>query len=243
MEDFKDRPLYFSYAWPLKDPKRSKRKLPPPPFPEAEPWQCSVYYYWWEYLKRHDGYKRTCAQDGRGRYAKLYEDFGNIHEGEFWEWWRTHNWIFAEPSIRQVKSAEPGETGDDHTLIIRVPLETSLAITTRQFKRLVRPQIKKAARKKMPSRAKYPVATKPILSALHEHLLVWDAKKRHPNLKDAVLSVCSHKLGHYAQRLKESPKAEHEATARLFEQLKQLCDQEIAKQSQAIWRQPERMGA
>jgi len=59
----------------------------------------------------------------------------------------------------------------------------------------------------------------------------------------AVLSVCSHKLGHYAQRLKESPKAEHEATARLFEQLKQLCDQAIAKQSQTIWQQPERMGA
>ena len=40
----------------------------------------------------------------------------------------------------------------------------------------------------MPSRAKYPVATKPILSALHEHLIVWDAKQRHPNLKDAELA-------------------------------------------------------
>ena len=59
----------------------------------------------------------------------------------------------------------------------------------------------------------------------------------------AVLSVCSHKLGHYAQRLKDSPKAEHEAISQSFEQLKQLCDQAIAKQSQSIWRQPERMGA
>lgn len=144
MEKFKDRPLHFAYAWPVKDPKRSKRKLPPPPFPEAEPWQCSVYYYWWEYLRRHEGYKRTCAQGGRGRYAKLYEDFGNVHDGEFWDWWRAHNWIFAEPPIRQVSTAEAGEQGDDHTLIIKVPLETSLAITTRQFKRLVRPQIIKA---------------------------------------------------------------------------------------------------
>ena len=37
MEKFKDRPLHFAYAWPVKDPKRSKRKLPPPPFPEAAP--------------------------------------------------------------------------------------------------------------------------------------------------------------------------------------------------------------
>ena len=188
MEEFKDRPLHFAYAWPVKDPKRSKRVLPPPPFPEAEPWQCSVYYYWWEYLRRHEGYKRTCAQGGRGRYAKLYADFGNVHEGEFWDWWRAHNWIFAEPPIRQVKAAEAGELADDHTLIIKVPLETSLAITTRQFKRLVRPQIKKAVRQKLPSRAKYPVATKPILSALHEHLRVWDAKQRHPNFKDAELA-------------------------------------------------------
>ena len=58
MEEFKDRPLHFAYAWPVKDPKRSKRVLPPPPFPEAEPWQCSVYYYWWEYLRRHEGRPR-----------------------------------------------------------------------------------------------------------------------------------------------------------------------------------------
>jgi len=59
----------------------------------------------------------------------------------------------------------------------------------------------------------------------------------------AVLSVCSHKLGHYAQRLRDSSKAEYEATAQSFEQLKQLCEQAIAKQSQAIWKQPQRMGA
>jgi hypothetical protein len=32
------------------------------------------------------------------------------------------------------------------------------------------------------------VVTKPILSALHEHLLVWDAKQQHPNFKDAELA-------------------------------------------------------
>jgi len=87
-----------------------------------------------------------------------------------------------------VQLAEDSEQGDEHTLIIKVPLETSLAITTRQFKRLVGPQIKKAARQRMLSRAKYLVATKPILSALHEHLIVWDAKQRHPNLKDAEIA-------------------------------------------------------
>lgn len=183
-----NRPLFFVYAPPLKGKRPSNRRAVEPPYKGAPAWKCSVYYYWWEYLRRHEGYRQTCESAGRGKYVDLYADFGNVHEGEFWDWWRAHNWIFAEPPIRQVKPAELGETGDDHTLIIRVPLETSLAITTRQFKRLVRPQIKKAARQKMPSRAKYPVATKPILSALHEHLLVWDAKKNHPNLKDAELA-------------------------------------------------------
>ena len=92
MEEFKDRPLHFAYAWPVKDPKRSKRVLPPPPFPEAEPWQCSVYYYWWEYLRRSDAYRKTCEAKGKGKLSKLYADFGNVfdenetEQDKFWSW-------------------------------------------------------------------------------------------------------------------------------------------------------------
>lgn len=188
MDDFKNRRLHFAYAWPLKNWPKTGNLRVTPPFPKAEPWQCSVYYYWWEYLRRHDGYRRTCEAGGKGEFAKLYEDFGNVHESEFWPWWRSHSWLFAEPAIRQVVVANEGECGDERTLILRVPLETKLSLITGQFKRLVKPHLERAARAKWESRAKYPVATKPVLTSLHEHLVVWDAKRRHPEMKDAEIA-------------------------------------------------------
>ncbi|MDC0444853.1 hypothetical protein OAM78_05960 [Alphaproteobacteria bacterium] len=50
------------------------------------------------------------------------------------------------------------------------------------------PQVQKAARKKTQSLAKYPVATKPVLRTLHEHLLVWDAKQQNPTAHDSELA-------------------------------------------------------
>ena len=51
----------------------------------------SIYYLWFEYLKRSEKYKTACANNGKGM-AKLYKDFGNIFEHEgvegFWSWWR-----------------------------------------------------------------------------------------------------------------------------------------------------------
>jgi len=58
-----------------------------------------------------------------------------------------------------------------------------------------------------------------------------------------TLAICSHKLGYYAERLKRSSTDEHAALASNFEQLKALCDRAIARQAEAVWREPERMGA
>lgn len=183
-----NRRLHFAYAWPLKRSPRDSKQRVTPPFLGAAPWQCSVYYYWWEYLRRHDGYRDTCATGGIGPYAALYADFGDVHATEFWSWWRQHNHIFAEPPIRQVRHAALGERADERTLILAVPLDTKLSLTVGQFKRLVRPLLVEPPRAKSQSRAKYPVATKPSLPALHEHLLVWDARQADKSCKDWELA-------------------------------------------------------
>jgi hypothetical protein len=183
-----NRRLHFAYAWPLKRrPKTGKQRVIPP-FPDAEPWQCSVYYYWWEYLRRHEGYRETCARGGTGAYAELFADFGDVHSTDFWTWWRAHNHIFAEPPVRQLRHAQAGETADERTLILSVPLDTKLALTVGQFKRLVRPLLEQAPRAKTQSRARYPVAAKPILPALHEHLMVWDARQADTHCTDWELA-------------------------------------------------------
>ena len=62
----------------------------------------SIYYLWWEFLRRHDGYKRTCENGGKGEYEKLYANFGNVHGGAFKDWWTKDDrgaHLFAEPPV------------------------------------------------------------------------------------------------------------------------------------------------
>ena len=49
-------------------------------------------------------------------------------------------------------------------------------------------QVQKVARKRTQSLARYPMATKPVLRTLHEHLLVWDAKQQNPTAHDSELT-------------------------------------------------------
>ena len=185
------RRYFFVYAPPKKGVRPSKRIAPQAPFRDAKPWQCSVYYYWWEYLRRHKGYRSTCEQGGKGRYAKLYADFGNVHEGEFWDWWRTRDYLFGEPRTRhveEVNSLSMLELDDSNSILIRVPLENKLSHSATQFKRVLGPKVQKTYRRKTVSRAPYPVATKPVLSSLHQHLMVWDAKQANPKMHDADIA-------------------------------------------------------
>jgi hypothetical protein len=58
-----------------------------------------------------------------------------------------------------------------------------------------------------------------------------------------TLTVCSHKLGHYRDRLRDSGDDGHAYLADQFDKLKLLCDQAIARHAEAVWRTPERMTA
>ena len=58
-----------------------------------------------------------------------------------------------------------------------------------------------------------------------------------------TLAVCAHKLGYYADRLRESEREDHRAWVERLDRLKLLCDTAIARQAEAVWRAPERMSA
>ena len=137
------RRRFFIYAPPLKGARPSRRQPPQKPFKEAKAWQTSVYYYWWEYLRRHEGYRRTCENGGKGKYAALYRDFGDVHAGEFWDWWKGHMDLFCEPTppyarivvLRDVVDTPP------NTVLIQVSLEQRLALTIRQIKRQLKDMV------------------------------------------------------------------------------------------------------
>ena len=66
---------------------------------------------------------------------------------------------------------------------------------------------------------------------------------RYHNTEPSVgtLSICSSKLGYYADRLAASDQQQHQMWAKRLSDLKTLCDSAIAKQAEAVWRESARM--
>ena len=181
---------FFVYAPPLKGVGTSKRKAPNEPYKDAPAWKRSVYYFWWEYLRRHEGYRQCCMRGGKGKYANLYSDFGDIHShNDFWQWWSKegHSELFCEPTARQIKVFDENSrfepTLSDDTLVLELPLEVRTAYLITRIRSVLKQYEAKAKAAKRISRALYPVATKPVLTSLYQHLTVYDAFRANPKLK------------------------------------------------------------
>lgn len=181
---------FFVYAPPLRGTRPSKRKPPNPPYKGAPSWKCSVYYYWWAYLRRHEGYRQCCLKGGGGDYAKLYADFGDIHaHDDFWRWWskEAHSELFCEPNARKIRVLNANSkfepTLSDDTLALELPLEVRSTYLIAAIRTVLKQHAAQAKAAKRVSRARYPVATKPVLTSLHQHLMVYDAHRANPKLK------------------------------------------------------------
>jgi hypothetical protein len=179
-----EKPSFFVYAPPLLGVRKSRRKAPQPADQKSERWKWSVFYYWWEYLRRHEGYRQTCEAGGVGQFARLYADFGDVHSCDFWSWWKSHTHLFAEPEAREAKPFEPADMQEDDQsefIYIRIPRENPLKLTLKQVTRIVKPKLVKRERNKIITQARYKVATKPLLVSLDMHLRVWDARRDNPD--------------------------------------------------------------
>lgn len=180
---------YFVYAPPDFDDGFYPYRLPNPPYPNAEKWKCSVYYYWWLYLRRNANYQLTCEQGGRGPCAELYRDFGNIYEGDFRSWWQEHWKLFAEPIA--VTSSDDVHTVFERSITIRIDLDAKRSRVLDDVRNILAEQQADLDQDRIASSATYPVETNPVLSALHQHLAVWDMKGLNPWVSDAVLADLS----------------------------------------------------
>jgi hypothetical protein len=172
------------------------------PFAGAEAWQHNVFYFWWEFLKRHEGYKDCCDRGGAGRYKKLYADWGNIHAHEtadFWRWWSAKvsddeirgEFLFAEPDARQLRIADKlahAEKAD--SLLLAVPLEVRTAYLVSMFRRLLKDHAQEVAAARRISRARYQVTAKVALASLYQTLRVWDLWQEHKHSKLKKYELC-----------------------------------------------------
>ena len=179
-----EKSAFFVYAPPLLGVRKSRRKAPQPADQKSERWKWSVFYYWWEYLRRHEGYRQTCEAGGIGQFAKLYADFGDVHSCDFWSWWKSHSHLFSEPEARKAEPFDPSDMQEDDQsefIYVRIPRENPLKLTLKQVTRIVKPKLVKRDNRKIVTQARYKVATKPLLPSLDTHLRVWDARRDNPD--------------------------------------------------------------
>jgi len=163
-----------------------RARQPQPPYAGAEGWKCSVYYYWWEYLRRHDGYRETCVAEGEGKYAELYKSFGNVHGTDFHNWWWSKYLLFT-----LVSEAQKIRLSKYHVECEGVFMHVGYARSKSEMVAKVRSEIAKIPQqeinKELLKSIRFKPAARPVLKSLHQHLLAWDAKQQHPDLDDAEL--------------------------------------------------------
>jgi hypothetical protein len=157
----------------------------------------SVYYWWFEFLRRNDQYKRCCESGGKGRLATLYKDFGNVHAGSFRRWWDTDQRgerLFAEPPapIRLQELRDADEWDEEWTrtgvMVVVVPLTEPKRRIKRWFGRVL--DMRHTGRPGYPTKepaALYQVHQKFSVLALEQMLMVWDYKQDHPDLTMAEI--------------------------------------------------------
>jgi hypothetical protein len=153
----------------------------------------SAYYLWWQFLRRHEGYRRTCEKGGKGAYAKLYKDFGDVHATEFKAWWTDNSRgmrLFSEPpapigvvALSDQDMLDLVDQGrDSQTLIVAIPLDYQRRIITKEFNKLLTKHFtrKQGDKRVHQSRARYPLAKVPDVAALLITLECYDYRKKHP---------------------------------------------------------------
>lgn len=157
----------------------------------------SVYYWWYEFLKRNDDYRRCCKSGGKGRLAKLYKDFGDVHTGSFNQWWREDERgerLFAEPPapvrLQELRSVDEWDEDwtRDSVMVVVVPLQEPKRRIKRWFGRVL--DARHTGRPGYPTKepaALYQVERKFQANALKQMLQVWDCKQQHPDLTMAQI--------------------------------------------------------
>jgi hypothetical protein len=153
-------------------------------------WKSSVYYWWWEYLRRNEDYKRTCLNGGKGKCAKLYDDFGDVFTRDFKTWWSESGravHLFAEPaqpSIQLLEGAAPFDTTSKESLVLAVPLNLPINFLCQAFRKIVTKHHngKRGLRANQASQARFKVSGKVDLNFLETALKVWDYRQENPKV-------------------------------------------------------------
>jgi hypothetical protein len=173
--------------FPYKHPTFGTDKNPKP----KSAWENSVYYWWFEYLKRNEDYLECCENGGEGKLANLYKDFGDIRTITFKKWWMEDQRgaeLFADPSPEDtVRTLNEGERvlSKSEALTISFPINLPKNLLEKRFKQIldIEHKGKRGVQLAKKSRAKYRFNGQPNIEGLRVALQVYDFKKANPDMR------------------------------------------------------------
>jgi len=150
-------------------------------------WKKSVYYWWFEYLRRNEQYKLTCENNGSGDCEELFKLFGDVTSTDFKNWWTKDNrgvTLFAEPLKRSIVLINTeSELSMPKSINLNVPLDLPINQLVKDFRKIVSKHHnnKKGTRTSNYSKAKFLPSKKVDVKFLEIALMVWDEKQNNPD--------------------------------------------------------------
>jgi hypothetical protein len=151
-------------------------------------------YWWFLTLQASDEYLLCCRNQGKGKLANLYKDFGDIDKKSFAQWWANQGRkIFAErkkfKKVEVVEDRRQLERLSIHKdrLIIEVPLSLRRQTAIRQIGR----ELKKVYESrdfvdiwKQSSAKRQVIKSKVRMSTVELLLNIWQIRNEHPTLSN-----------------------------------------------------------
>ena len=174
--------LYFRHAPPFTglDSASDSRRLSPP-YVRAPSHKCSMYYYWWAFLRESDEYVACCANGGEGPMADLYRDFGDVRDSDFMDWWiGGGRLLFCEPleDAAIILRDPPREHDSEKRVLISVPVDGDLDRITAEIRTAMGDYRRHHRIDDMrESRARRQIMATAKLQSLYRQLRVYQIKK------------------------------------------------------------------
>jgi hypothetical protein len=157
-------------------------KNPKPP----SAWESSVYYWWFEYLKRNTAYHELLDSNLE---SEICRDFGDVRNKTFKEWWREDDRaikLFAEPIKSSVRILDDGEVVEHNTMFLNIsfPLDLPKEHLRKKFDEYLSKlhKGKSGVQNSKSSQARYKFSAQPNIDSLKRDLLVYDIHLQHPDI-------------------------------------------------------------
>lgn len=173
--------LKFAYKHPTFGRSKAEKS--------QERYKNSVYYLWWEFLRRSDAYKKCCVSGGKGKLKNIYQDFGDVFASDFKSWWQQNErgaYLFAEqlPPKMKLIDVMPDVSVAGQVLVVQVPLALPKRFLAAEFQKLLTAHHagKRGRRNNVSSTARYPVTGHVDTDALQKCLRVFDMKIANPKM-------------------------------------------------------------